>query len=1090
MERDYGSNVILYTAVAPGGSYSAVYGNMFDILDSTGAIIHDHMPHRISSVNNLRFTGDGNFLVYRDAEFLNPNWQYHLVTLEMGTWNSWSVTIPDTVNQLIAVPGTGDFIVALNDVCQLRRYHKNTLVQSYANGPDTYPWRMAAHSDGSVIVSLLNGEVHCWNGNGTKRWGVSLAATGMDCRSATISSDGAKFAVISKNPNKIHIGSMSDGSVLYGLDDGVLMGDIRFLSDNTRLAVAGNRTVSVYGPAGASALQKMFEVALQPGSEWYPSATLTSDVKGVLVSYGASGHPYGVEYWDIATDVIDGAAPNTGTYEWTPQTAWDHGRIVLQENARPEYYAYSPVLDFADPGDLIITISPQDPQVLPGATQQFTATVVDSLSGIDYTHCGVNWYTSTSPSNYQTGSIDGAGLYTATRPGTNRVIASSALEPGYAYSATYVQVASQLTLNVPNGGETWKITATETAEWTSAGIVGDIGLALWRDEVVRSVAQNGTALDFAHDSGNGWLVGTVQDGDFVMTDIADGSVFQVIDIGAAEPVYADNNGMWLAIAGDDNRIYIYSMADYTLANILGPLSGSIYNVAMCGPGDRLLAADASHNVTLWNVQTSTTAPEDVLSGGGFDFTPYVAMSPDGSYGVIGTWYGLCLIHLEGNSIVLDDYFSEFPTGSMKTAVAADTHYAYASGSDVWVYEKAASIGSPAAYFDTLGTGIGIGIHGGYVVTAGSAGFVEYWRLENAFNVKPWPGNPSNRPLFTRDMSKPLSRMRCSDDGMFLALNDGAGAADVWQGLFDFAPGGTADDGSHGWTVNHVLPSGKYKAVVYDREYSGHTRDWSDAYFTVGAAPVPQALLIVPDSRSVELDASCTFQAVVHDQYGDRIFGADVSWSVSGGGTINSSGVFTANAVGGPFTVTATAGAASDTAEVTVTEKKPIARISAAPAYSIAAPVTVVFDAGASTSPGGRPMSFSWDFDYTGAFVADEHTGAVPTASHEYTAPGTYIAAVLVDDGEMAIATVQVFVGDGTDTVPPDVAVSRVELSGTVEDDMHTPASLSVGGTLVAVTGTNPGTWSAEMDIMLPAAITVSAQDASGNLAECVIGLTD
>ncbi|TMA30520.1 MAG: hypothetical protein E6J88_05670, partial [Deltaproteobacteria bacterium] len=65
-----------------------------------------------------------------------------------------------------------------------------------------------------------------------------------------------------------------------------------------------------------------------------------------------------------------------------------------------------------------------------------------------------------------------------------------------------------------------------------------------------------------------------------------------------------------------------------------------------------------------------------------------------------------------------------------------------------------------------------------------------------------------------------------------------------------------------------------------------------------------------------------FTASASDQFGAPI-GAAFSWTVSGGGAIDGTGLFTAgSAAGGPFTVTASSGAVSGTASVTVVNSSP------------------------------------------------------------------------------------------------------------------------------------------------------------------------
>jgi hypothetical protein len=79
-----------------------------------------------------------------------------------------------------------------------------------------------------------------------------------------------------------------------------------------------------------------------------------------------------------------------------------------------------------------------------------------------------------------------------------------------------------------------------------------------------------------------------------------------------------------------------------------------------------------------------------------------------------------------------------------------------------------------------------------------------------------------------------------------------------------------------------------------------------------------SVTVTPALVSVITGGSQPFTATVKDQFGNAIASAAVTWSVNGGGNISTAGVFTAGSVaGGPFTVTATSGAVSGTANVTV-----------------------------------------------------------------------------------------------------------------------------------------------------------------------------
>ena len=82
-------------------------------------------------------------------------------------------------------------------------------------------------------------------------------------------------------------------------------------------------------------------------------------------------------------------------------------------------------------------------------------------------------------------------------------------------------------------------------------------------------------------------------------------------------------------------------------------------------------------------------------------------------------------------------------------------------------------------------------------------------------------------------------------------------------------------------------------------------------------PVLTSIIVTPNFSTVATGKNTPFTATSLDQFGNA-FTTSPTWAVSGGGTISASGLFSATAVGGPFTVTATSGTVSGTASVTVT----------------------------------------------------------------------------------------------------------------------------------------------------------------------------
>ncbi len=87
--------------------------------------------------------------------------------------------------------------------------------------------------------------------------------------------------------------------------------------------------------------------------------------------------------------------------------------------------------------------------------------------------------------------------------------------------------------------------------------------------------------------------------------------------------------------------------------------------------------------------------------------------------------------------------------------------------------------------------------------------------------------------------------------------------------------------------------------------------------SVTVSQVVTMLTVSPHSGAVAPNGTLQFTDKARDQFGNP-YAAAVSWTVSGGGTIDSTGKFTAGSVtGGPFTVTASAGTLSATATVTI-----------------------------------------------------------------------------------------------------------------------------------------------------------------------------
>ncbi|MDA3892438.1 MAG: carbohydrate-binding protein [Salinivirgaceae bacterium] len=97
--------------------------------------------------------------------------------------------------------------------------------------------------------------------------------------------------------------------------------------------------------------------------------------------------------------------------------------------------------------------------------------------------------------------------------------------------------------------------------------------------------------------------------------------------------------------------------------------------------------------------------------------------------------------------------------------------------------------------------------------------------------------------------------------------------------------------------------------------AGFNCNWME--FNTTAEKVLSSIEVSPDGQIVNVNESIGFEAVGFDQFGDPI-AMNETWSVTGSATINANGLFSA-ASAGTYTITATSGAISDNAIITVNE---------------------------------------------------------------------------------------------------------------------------------------------------------------------------
>jgi hypothetical protein len=160
-----------------------------------------------------------------------------------------------------------------------------------------------------------------------------------------------------------------------------------------------------------------------------------------------------------------------------------------------------------------------------------------------------------------------------------------------------------------------------------------------------------------------------------------------------------------------------------------------------------------------------------------------------------------------------------------------------------------------------------------------------------------------------------------------------------------------------------------------------------------ATPVLTTITVSPATTSVATGGSAQFSATGFDQFGSPISPqSPFTWSVSGGGTVNGSGLFTAGAAaGGPFTVTASSGTVSGTASITVTAPPVLTKITVAPASASVQTGKTQQLTATGLDQFGQPMTpqppFTWSVSGGGTIA----TGGLFTAGSTAGGPFTVIA---------------------------------------------------------------------------------------------------
>jgi hypothetical protein len=188
-----------------------------------------------------------------------------------------------------------------------------------------------------------------------------------------------------------------------------------------------------------------------------------------------------------------------------------------------------------------------------------------------------------------------------------------------------------------------------------------------------------------------------------------------------------------------------------------------------------------------------------------------------------------------------------------------------------------------------------------------------------------PGNPPTvatpaaaSPSPTSGTSTALSVLGADDQGE-AALTYTWSTTGSPPAAVSFSPNGT--NAAKNSTATFTK-AGSYNFQVVIRDAGGST---VTSTTSVVVSQTLTSVAVTPASATVAPMGTQQFTASARDQFGTAMAAQPgFGWSVSGGGSISSGGLFTAGgSPGGPFTVTATGGGQSGTAQVTVGSAPPM-----------------------------------------------------------------------------------------------------------------------------------------------------------------------
>lgn len=198
----------------------------------------------------------------------------------------------------------------------------------------------------------------------------------------------------------------------------------------------------------------------------------------------------------------------------------------------------------------------------------------------------------------------------------------------------------------------------------------------------------------------------------------------------------------------------------------------------------------------------------------------------------------------------------------------------------------------------------------------------------------------------------------------------------------FSPNGT--NGAKSATATFAA-AGSYTLTATARDVPGLSAA-NSINITVNATPT--TLNVSPSSATLAVNSTQGFTASMFDQFGNSVSNPSIAWTSSGGGTINSGGLFSATNAGGPYQVTATSGGRAANAAVTVNKATPtVSVIPTASAITYGQALSSSTLSGGSASVAGS-FAFTTPGTIPNAGTASQSVTFTPTDASNYNTAAT------------------------------------------------------------------------------------------------------